>query len=98
MVKLDVFKPGTQVLYIPRHAHGDLNHPDVEAGFVTSAHKVNQVAYVCCRFWANDGSNRLRTLSCSECCNPNNLYIKDTRPQRRVDDWIAHLYGDGHAQ
>ena len=27
---------GTQILYVPMHAQGDTNHPDVEPGFVTS--------------------------------------------------------------
>lgn len=30
------FKKGDQVLYIPRHAKGDKNHPDCEKGIVSS--------------------------------------------------------------
>jgi hypothetical protein len=30
------FKPGDQVVYVPNHAHGDIAHPDVERGVVTS--------------------------------------------------------------
>lgn len=30
------FKPGDEVAYVPNHAHGDTNHPDVERGVVTS--------------------------------------------------------------
>lgn len=33
---LDEFKRGDQVAYIPDHAYGDIEHPDVEFGFVTS--------------------------------------------------------------
>lgn len=30
------FKPGEAVSYVPTHANGDLGHPDVEHGVVTS--------------------------------------------------------------
>lgn len=31
------FPKGTRVIYIPRHANGDRNHPDCEHGVVRSA-------------------------------------------------------------
>jgi hypothetical protein len=34
----NIFKPGTLVLYIPHHAHGDHNHVDCEKGIVSSKH------------------------------------------------------------
>jgi hypothetical protein len=39
---------GTQVCYIPAHANGDLKHPDVEFGFVTSDAGERGVF---CRYW-----------------------------------------------
>lgn len=30
------FKAGDRVAYVPNHAHGDITHPDVERGVVTS--------------------------------------------------------------
>lgn len=30
------FSPGIKVRYVPRHAHGDLTHKDVENGIVKS--------------------------------------------------------------
>jgi len=98
MVNIDIFERGTQVLYVPRHAHGDLNHPDVEEGFVTSARRVGEVALVWCRFWSKEDPTLLRTLSCSERCNPNDLFVKNTRPQCVVDSWIAELYGGDDAK
>lgn len=34
--KCDDFKRGDLVLYVPGHAHGDVNHPDIERGVVSS--------------------------------------------------------------
>lgn len=31
-----LFNSGDPVRYIPRHAHGDINHPDCENGIVSS--------------------------------------------------------------
>lgn len=31
-----IWKPGMSALYMPREAHGDLSHPSVEQGVVTS--------------------------------------------------------------
>ena len=53
-------QPGTQIAYVPTHANGDLSHPDVEFGFVTSVR--GDVAF--CRYWSKgDG---LRTTANSE--------------------------------
>lgn len=34
-------EPRTRVAYIPNHADGDINHPDVEWGYVSSSNDVN---------------------------------------------------------
>jgi len=57
-------KPGTQIAYIPAHALGDIYHPDVEFGFVTSQVIVNRSHF--CRFWLKGQPGRLRTVSNSE--------------------------------
>jgi len=31
-----MLKQGTQIIYVPMHAKEEINHPDCEAGFVTS--------------------------------------------------------------
>lgn len=33
------FTPGTPVAYIPLHANGDIEHPDVEYGIVSSSNE-----------------------------------------------------------
>lgn len=35
-MNLNEIQPKTRVAYVPTHAHGDLNHPDVEHGTVSS--------------------------------------------------------------
>jgi len=75
------FSPGTQIAYVPAHACGDINHPDVEFGFVTSTWE----KIVFCRFWSNDDSNRLRTVANSESVLANRLLVHETHPQRQID-------------
>ena len=56
------FEQGTQIAYIPNHADGDINHPDVEFGFVTSIR-----GNVCfCRYWTKGHLGILRTTANSE--------------------------------
>lgn len=54
---------GTQIAYIPNHADGNINHPDVEFGFVTSESEKYNAHF--CRYWRR-GTNELRTKSNSE--------------------------------
>jgi hypothetical protein len=55
-------KRGTQIAYVPRHANGDLKHPDVEFGFITSLRE--NCAF--CRYWIKGKPGVLRTTSNSE--------------------------------
>lgn len=89
------FRPRQQIIYVPLHANGDLNHPDCQAGFVTSMRRLGSGAgTVFCRYWSkhHDG---LRTQANSEGCDPQFLVKKDTRPQELVDRLYDELYGDG---
>jgi hypothetical protein len=36
MIDIKLATPGIRVAYIPGHAHGEINHPDVEHGTVSS--------------------------------------------------------------
>lgn len=58
-MKAQDFKEGDRVAYVPGHAHGDINHNDVERGVVTSHNEV----YVFVRF---------KGIT-SQACNPNDL-------------------------
>jgi len=52
----------TQIAYIPMHASGNLHHPDVEFGFVTSI--CGDAAF--CRYWRKGKPGVLRTVANSE--------------------------------
>jgi len=57
-------KPKDQVAYIPTHANKDLQHPDVEFGFVTSDLGRSTVLV---RYWAKgQNGTALRTRANSE--------------------------------
>lgn len=56
------FKVGEQVANIPFHAYGDINHEDVQFGFITEL-KENG-AFV--RYWTKRNNRELRTKANSE--------------------------------
>ena len=62
MTENKIFRRGEQIAYIPTHAEGDITHPDVEIGFVTSQHGDT----VWCRYWRKNHPGELRTVSNSE--------------------------------
>ena len=68
-------KPGTQIAYIPLHADGDLNHPDVQYGFVNTLNPRDDKA-VFCRYWRKGKEGQvLRTTANSELTNISDLRI-----------------------
>ncbi|MBD3260428.1 MAG: hypothetical protein GF334_01900 [Candidatus Altiarchaeales archaeon] len=75
---------GTQIIYVPMHADGDINHPDCEAGFVTSVRGDT----VFCRYWSKYHPNELRTKANNEGTPLSRIVEKDTVPQRQVEDAI----------
>lgn len=70
---------GDQVIYVPNHAEGNIEHEDCEAGFVTSCTDTN----VFCRFFL-PGSDELRTKANSELVNSANLVLMSHRPQELI--------------
>ena len=85
MTTREELKPGTQILSVPNHAYGDEDHPDVEAGFVTSVRE--DAAF--CRYWSKYHTDMLRTMANSELTPLTNLVIKNTVAQELVDLWFA---------
>ena len=84
---MDEIERGTQILYIPTHANGDENHPDVEVGFVTSQRSDT----VFCRYWSKYHQDELRTKANSEGTPIEYIVVKDSMPQSIVDaalEWI----------
>lgn len=83
MINPDLLKQGTQILYVPNHAEGDLDHEDVEQGFVTLVGQ--RVAR--CRFWRKDGTG-LRTRLNSESVAFENLFMFKHRNKKEVEDML----------
>ena len=80
---------GKQIIYVPTHAKGNLAHPDVEYGFVTS-YRENTDMYFC-RFWSKRDPKFLRTTANSESVSGDFIRMIDTVPQKQVDFWIDKL-------
>jgi len=77
-------KPGTQIAYIPLHAEGDINHPDVEFGFVVSERGDAHF----CRYWRRGHLGELRTVANSELTPTNNLVEYKSVSQDVVDNLV----------
>jgi hypothetical protein len=58
------YKKFTQVAYIPTHAKGDIDHPDVQFGFITSIR--DREGYYFVRYWRAKYSPELRTKANGE--------------------------------
>ena len=83
MVKRNGLKRGSQVAYIPHHAHGNIDHEDVEYGFVTSVKKLLGIAYV--RYFWKQYPDQLRNTTNSEGTLISDLYPIDHRSQEVID-------------
>lgn len=82
------FRPGEQIAYIPLHADGDIEHPDVEFGFVTS----QRGDTVFCRYWRGDLLD-LRTKANSEGTPVEMVVRHEIVPQMRVESAIEAYCG-----
>jgi hypothetical protein len=77
-------KPGTQIAYIPTHANNDINHEDVEFGFITSKSDKDYF----CRYWSGRGKTTLRTAANSERTPSEMLVEYVSVSQKVVDEWM----------
>ncbi len=82
-----ILSRGTQIIYIPDHAQGDIDHPDCERGFVTSVR--GDVAF--CRYWSKFDRMELRTKANSEGTPIRNLVAMDTRAQFLIDKLLEGM-------
>ena len=82
------FKRGDQIAYIPNHAAGNIRHPDVEFGFVTSR---NGSGDYFCRYWRKGRPGVLRTTANSECTPARNLERHSTVAQEVVNGLLKVL-------
>lgn len=80
---MNKLKRGTQIIYVPSHAEGNINHPDCERGFVTLY--IN-IGVVFCRYWSQQLPRELRTKVNSESTRVSDLVVCDTVPQIEVSE------------
>jgi hypothetical protein len=86
-------KIGMQIAMVPSHAEGNLNHPDVQMGFVT---KLTENFAFCRYFLPN--SDELRTKSHSEGTSYECIEIYDSRSQDIVYHHLIALYPEQAAR
>ena len=87
-MKQSKFQPGDQIAYIPNHAAGDIQHPDVEFGFVTSTNRNGDCH---CRYWRKGQPGVMRTVANSECTPADCMVRRDTVAQSIVDGLLVVL-------
>jgi hypothetical protein len=86
------FKPGDQIVYMPDHANNNLNHPDVQIGFVMSM----KDDFAFCRYWRGTYGKpipELRTKANSEATPYRNLWRLHACPfpQKFIDLTIRRI-------
>ena len=82
-----IIQRGTQIAYIPMHAEGDIEHPDVEFGFVTSVR--GSTAF--CRYWRRGSVGELRTVANSECTPMDSLVEHRSVMQSRINNSLTRM-------
>lgn len=82
-------KPGTQIVYVPGHAAGNVNHPDSEKGFIFEP-CANGQDYRC-RYWLKNQWGTLRTRANSEVTSSEMLVEMPTGSQATVDTALARI-------
>ena len=103
MIDRNKLSVGLQVAFIPSHVREEcsnvlskmLKHEDTRFGFVSSwKYKDNLFPTIFCRFWNKFHPTVLRTLSCSEGCDPIDLIKYDSRTQEVMDATLKILRDD----
>ncbi len=88
--KYDMLKKGMQIVYVPSHAKGDVNHLDSEEGFI--ADKLGmRVDFIHCRFWSKESPDFLRTTANGEATPLDCIVIKNTREQWKVERALQYI-------
>jgi len=86
-------KMGTQIVYVPNHALGDINHEAAEKGFVTATKEDGAF----CRFWSKDRPKELRTTANSEFCKYENLVVLRTHNPQLIEQTLIQIKEDWDA-
>jgi hypothetical protein len=81
-------KQGTQIIYVPLHALGELAHPDCVRGFVISSAPMGRTVIV--RYWEPGAVGlTLRTGPQGEAADSDRLVAMDSCAQEIVDKLLA---------
>lgn len=88
---MNEFTQGQQIAYVPTHAEGDLQHPDVEFGFVFSDRGGDSVF---CRYWRKGHLGQLRTVANSELTPRDMLVAYVSVPQEYIDVALERIEDD----
>jgi hypothetical protein len=81
-------KQGTQIIYVPLHALGDLTHPNCMRGFVISPPPMGRIAIV--RYWEPGAVGvTLRTGPQGQATDSDRLVAVDSCAQEIVDKLLA---------
>jgi len=84
---MGIIQKGSQIAYVPNHAEGNLSHPDVEFGFVTSIR--DNIAF--CRYWSKDSFEILRTKANSEATPLNRIVLHISTAQSNINKLLADI-------
>jgi hypothetical protein len=81
-------KAGTQIVYMPSIAKGNLKHKEVEYGFVLEP---KGEYFHWCHFWNKNSPGKLRTRKRPDMVPNDNLVEKKSVPQKQVDEMMEKL-------
>jgi hypothetical protein len=83
-------KQGTQIIFVPSHAMGDLGHSDCMRGFVISQAPLGRTVIV--HYWQPDAVGvTLRTGAHGQATDSDRLVVVDSCDQTLVDKLLAGL-------
>ena len=85
-----MWRRGMQVAMVPLYANGDLEHEDVEFGFITAVH----TNHASVRFWSSVPGH-IRNMGDAESINLGLLEEHNHVEQSVVRDWLPHFVTDG---
>ncbi len=88
-MNLEDIGAGDKVKYIPKHAHGDQEHLDVEEGIVNSVNSI--YAFVKYKI---KGTNAYKVTA--QATDPQDLILVE-KATKESQDWIANVYPSGPA-
>ncbi len=89
-LKYGQLKKGVQIVYVPSHANGNVNHLDSEEGFIADKAGM-RIDYIHCRFWSKENPEFLRTTANGEATPLDCIVIKNTREQWKIENALKFI-------